>query len=156
MLIRSGELEYHGDTGEFFWRGRLCTSLTDDGYRRVSLNGRRGRAHRIAWEMAYGPIPADKVIDHIDRDKLNNRLDNLRLVDKTTNALNSGKWANNTSGHRGVDWCAERQRWRARLQIGSRYVHQSRHDTFDEAVLAFRQAAVDNKVDHLLWVGPNS
>ncbi|BEQ12883.1 putative HNH endonuclease [Pseudomonas phage Ep4] len=155
-MIRTGELEYFPDTGEFFWRGRLCQSCTGDGYRRVSISGRRSLAHRVAWELAYGPIPEDKVVDHIDRDKLNNRLSNLRLVSKSENALNCGTWANNTSGHRGIDWRQDRQCWRARLNVGGRTVHTSNHKTFNAAVAAFRTAAEQHKVADLLWVGPTN
>ncbi len=60
------------------------------------------KAHRIIWELFNGPIPPDKIIDHIDGNKSNNEIGNLRLVSEKQNATNARKYANNTSGVTGV------------------------------------------------------
>lgn len=63
--------------------GKLAGTIHHYGYRVVNLHKRMYQQHRIVWEMHNGPIPPGLTIDHIDRDGLNNRLDNLRLADAT-------------------------------------------------------------------------
>jgi hypothetical protein len=67
--------------------------------------------HRIVWFLAYGEISPDKVIDHIDGDPTNNRLNNLRLVDQGQNNRNAKKNKLNTSGISGVYYELACNRW---------------------------------------------
>ena len=69
--------------------GHIYCNLDKDGYIRVRTNGKEYRAHRIIWEMFNGPIPEGLLIDHIDGDKLNNRIDNLRIATRRQNRANS-------------------------------------------------------------------
>ncbi|WPJ55995.1 hypothetical protein RCIP0099_00042 [Klebsiella phage RCIP0099] len=85
--------------------GRLISKVTGNygdtyvnnwGYRRVTWDrGKLGRvreyAHRLVWFMHYGDIPEGLMVDHINLDRCDNRIENLRLVDKSGNAQNS-KW----------------------------------------------------------------
>lgn len=76
--------------------GRLGDTQTAFGYRKVSLDkGSLGRirefAHRLVWNIHYGAIPEGMVVDHINGDKLDNRIENLRLATKSQNAQNSSK-----------------------------------------------------------------
>jgi hypothetical protein len=68
----------------------------------VKFNGKYTAVHRIIYEMHYGAILDDFVIDHLDRNPLNNNVDNLRLVPKIVNNRNYSKYSNNTSGKTGV------------------------------------------------------
>ncbi len=63
-----------------------------NGYQAFSINAKPYYIHRVVWEVFNGEIPADKEIDHIDRDKTNNNLDNLRLVTHSENQLNRNKF----------------------------------------------------------------
>ncbi len=56
------------------------------GYKTVSIMGKRYYVHRLIWLMSYGYLP--DLLDHIDRDKTNNKLSNLRVSSKNLNALN--------------------------------------------------------------------
>jgi hypothetical protein len=76
--------------------------------------------HRLVFERYHGPIPPGLVVDHIDRDPLNNRPDNLRAVTQADNMLNVGRRRNNTSGFTGVYWWKTRGMWRAQINLGSR------------------------------------
>ena len=59
------------------------------GYKRVGLNGHNKTVHKLLWETFIGEIPEDKVIDHIDGNKANNHLSNLRLVSQSENMFNA-------------------------------------------------------------------
>ena len=62
-----------------------------DGYWYVKINGINKAAHRIVWAITNGDIPSDSVIDHKDTNRLNNKIDNLRLVNKYQNAQNHSR-----------------------------------------------------------------
>lgn len=71
--------------------GTIYCNLDRDGYIRVRISGKEYRAHRIIWEMHNYEIPEGMLVDHIDRDVYNNRIENLRLVTRQQNNANSGK-----------------------------------------------------------------
>lgn len=75
-------------------------SLTNKGYWRVQHQKKTIYQHRIVWELWFGPIPEGKVIDHIDRDKSNNKIENLRLVTNQENMTNQPQ--RTKSGYKGV------------------------------------------------------
>lgn len=59
-------------------------------------------AHRIIWELHNGPIPEGMVIDHIDRNRSNNQLSNLRLVDYSQNSANTDGHSDSKTGHKNI------------------------------------------------------
>lgn len=61
-------------------------------------------AHRVVWELIYGPIPEGMEIDHIDRDRKNNALSNLRLVTSAGNSWNTSKHSDNKTGHTNISF----------------------------------------------------
>lgn len=75
-------------------------TLGNRGYWQIRLLGQRLVQHRIVWELHFGPIPEGKVIDHIDRDRFNNRIENLRCVSQSENMTNQPQ--RNSSGYKGV------------------------------------------------------
>lgn len=99
-------LEYDSSTGLLRWRisrgpvraGTITGSMVEDGYLRVSLDGTVYRAHRLVWLYVHGRWPVDQ-LDHIDGDRANNRLDNLREADLRINNQNRRKaGCNSVSG----------------------------------------------------------
>lgn len=72
-------------------------------------------AHRVAWQLYYGRAP-EQNIDHINRDKVDNRLVNLRLCDQTQNQGNYPMRSNNKSGVRGVHWSEHHKKWVAQIR----------------------------------------
>ena len=69
--------------------GSIVGRLNMFGYRVVKFNGQRYKEYRLIWMWYYGEeIPEDKEIDHIDNDRDNNKIENLRLVSHQENQLN--------------------------------------------------------------------
>lgn len=92
-------LEYFPETGQFFWKvskgshGKLNKEAGKNpckihGYCFIRINKRAYRAHHLAWLYVYGCFP-EKDIDHINRNRADNRLENLREVERSVNNLNS-------------------------------------------------------------------
>lgn len=135
------------EAGELSWkelkgrREEKVGSVGTNGYLQVGYKGRLYLVHRIIFKMVRGYWPSQ--IDHIDRNKLNNRPSNLRPVDHRGNATNCSLGKNNTSGIAGVHWDKWKGKWVARIstQSGQRQ-HLLTTDDFFEAVCARKSAEV--------------
>lgn len=90
--------------------------------------------HRLVGE-AFIPNPENyPIIDHIDRNKLNNNICNLRWVSHTDNHLNSGVRSNNTSGHTGVEYSKQKKLWGIRYKYQGKAYHGGYYETKEEAI----------------------
>ena len=129
----------HGETSRFNRQmaGRKVGCVNGDGYRHFEVGGRHVKSHRAAWALFYGCWPEDQ-IDHINGDKLDNRIANLREVDSKQNSQNKARPLNNKSGVVGVHYCNTSKKWHAKIQ--GRVI--GRFDDFAAAVAARKDAAV--------------
>jgi hypothetical protein len=85
------------------YKGDVAGSLTQtDGYFVVKVNGTSFRVHRVIWEMFNDKISKGMQIDHLDRNRTNNLISNLRLVSSVVNSRNQSFRSTNTSGVCGV------------------------------------------------------
>lgn len=84
--------------------------------------------------------PDDKVVDHKDRDGLNNRRNNLRECSKTENAYNVKKHKDNSSGYKGVTWDKSRGKWKSQLSLSGKNTFLGRFDTPEEAFRVYCEA----------------
>lgn len=115
-------LHYNPETGIFTWRkcfknvhaGEKAGTKISIGYIILGVDNCRVFAHRLAWFYVYGVWPPEYV-DHINGDRADNRLSNLRLASHSQNAWNGALRSTNTSGYRGVSWSKSKERWVARL-----------------------------------------
>jgi hypothetical protein len=82
--------------------GSPAGTVFGDGYIRVNIAGEQSTGHRIIWEMHNGEIPPEKCIDHIDGDPSNNKISNLRCIDRFLNSRNMRMKSTNKSGVTGV------------------------------------------------------
>jgi hypothetical protein len=121
-------LIYNNETGKFRWRVKaspICKlgvdieNISREGYYRITIDGKTYMQHRLAWLYVYGVIPLED-IDHIDCDKTNNKINNLRLASCTQNARNVMKKSTNKSGHKGVHWDKCCKKWMALIRYGGK------------------------------------
>jgi hypothetical protein len=141
-------LRYDAETGQLIWAktnsrrapaGSVAGCLSKHtGYIYVGVNNKRLRAHRVVWMIVYNEIPGE--IDHIDGNRSNNRLENLRVVSRSGNNQNRGIQRNNTSGATGVSFDSYRSKWAANIQADGKKIKLGRFASFDEAVKAYAAA----------------
>lgn len=93
------------------------------GYRQVYVDGRLNYVHRLIWVYHYGRLASDIQIDHIDHNRTNNSLSNLRLSSSLENNQNQSRSSNNTSGCTGVFWNKQKGKWWARGILHSKQIH---------------------------------
>lgn len=120
--------------------GALATHRTDGGYIAVMVCGQSYRAHRVAWALAHDHWPTHE-IDHINGERSDNRLVNLREVTSRENAKNQGGRSTNTSGYKGVHLHRQSGKWRARICVDYKYVSLGLYDTPEAAHAAYCAAA---------------
>ena len=130
--------------GELFWKtgGGVAGGLNSNGYLRIGVDGKKHYAHRVIWLWNNGYLP-EKGIDHINRDRVDNRIENLRESGQTCNLRNTDNRKTNTSGVKGVYWGADNGKWRAQIMVAGKCHYLGSHIDFFEAVchrLAAEQA----------------
>jgi hypothetical protein len=115
-------------------------STSVSGYCQVGIDDTYLRIHRLVWIYHNGDIPDKMFVDHIDGDKLNNRIENLRLATRSQNQHNCKKQSNNTSGVKGIGWNKQRKKWRARITINGKSIWLGYYNTIEEAEAAITAA----------------
>lgn len=104
-------------------------SLGNHGYVTSGAAKNQLLLHRFSINAPY-----DKYVDHIDRNKLNNRKNNLRLCTNQENNRNKDLLSNNTSGICGVVFDKARQKWKSQIIVDNKTINLGRFDSFDDAV----------------------
>ena len=160
-------LRYEPKTGKLFWRKRDASMFTDGqqtashncnawngkcagkeafisidgkGYRAGKIHDRQYRAHRIIWAMRTGAWPRDQ-IDHVNRDRTDNRITNLREASISQNAHNAGLRRDNSSGFKGVSRHSASSKWRAEIRINNKRRSLGYYDTPEAAHAAYCEAS---------------
>ena len=110
------------------------------GYIALSVGGKKALGHRIAWLFAHGEF-AQGNIDHINRDKSDNRIANLRLATFEQNAQNRLKNSKNTSGFKGVTWHKRDERWQAAITIKGKVLYLGQYKVLNDASRAYIEAS---------------
>lgn len=115
--------------------GEAAGSKTKNGYTEMSVLGRRYYAHRLAWLHMHGSWPKGQ-IDHIDGNRSNNGIANLRDVTCAVNVQNK-KIAQSNSTHGFLGAKRSGKRWSARIHVNGQQHHIGCYDTPEEAHAAY-------------------
>lgn len=126
---------YESETGKLFWRkndniysssmtrvlnkeaGSLCTN----GYRKIKFQKKYYLAHRIIWKINTGNDPL--YIDHINKNRSDNKISNLRSVTFLENNQNKKLSHNNKSGFYGVSFCNRMKKWKSGISLNKKNIH---------------------------------
>ena len=111
----TGILTWKLPTARNIKKGQAVGSFDKHGYRKITVDGKTLLAHRVIWCMHYGAMPNGDV-DHINRNRLDNRIENLRLTTRSMNAVNSTH-SRSSTGFRGITRMADGS---FRAQIGGK------------------------------------
>lgn len=142
-------LRYEPETGKLYWRsrdnpqwsaryaGREAFTANCNGYKRGKINNQFFFAHRVVWAMMFGDCTNQ--IDHINGDRADNRIENLRSVTNAENAKNK-RHIQNASGVTGVRVERRTGRWRAEIKVSGRLIFLGTFVKKSEAVTARKNA----------------
>lgn len=142
-------LRYDPETGRWFWaidrhhlrkKGDAAGCMDCAGYIIIKVDKTNFYTHRLAWLYMTGEWPRHQ-IDHIDRNRSNNRWSNLREATKAQNGANSRKPKNNTSGYKGVSWHKSDKKWHAQICSNGEHVNLGMYDSKEEAYAVYVKAA---------------
>ena len=135
--------------GQIFWKvsrtnrikvGDRAGCLQHPGYRSISLGVKRKvLEHRIIWEMHHGPIPDGLWIDHINRIRDDNRIENLRLCDKAESTWNRVLPDNKSGLPRGVNLFRKNGTYVARISYRNKRYCLGYFKTIEEASAAYNK-----------------
>ena len=113
---------------------RWVTVPQTNGYLCILHEGKRFRCHRIAWLLHYKQWPKYE-LDHINQNKLDNRIENLRDVPRVLNMHNKS----NNSECVGTTWHPDKRKWKAKMQVGKKHIHLGYFNTQKEASEAYQR-----------------
>lgn len=124
------------------WNGRYAgkpalTAKNEAGYPTGRLMGKHVKAHAVAWAISHGRWPRE--IDHINGDKADNRLSNLREATRQENSCNRSLRSDNRTGAVGISH--RKGKWLARIQVAGKPVCLGTFATADEAIAARQRAS---------------
>lgn len=119
-------------------KGSKAGGLGGRGYISIEISGKTYKAHRLAWLYMTGNWPDE--IDHINHNKADNRIINLRSATRSENCKNRTINKNNKCGVMGVDWRESANKWRSRINVNGKDVFLGYFDKMSDAVIARKEA----------------
>lgn len=133
--------------GQLIWKvarqkiriGQVAGTLQKTGYIHIGIDGEQYVAHRLIWLYHHGVWP-EQLLDHINRQKDDNRIQNLREVSQQQNMRHTKIHSHNTSGHCGVQWNKTAGKWCAKITVNQKLLHLGLFTNLEDAISA-RKAA---------------
>lgn len=120
--------------------GCIAGAINGNGYSHVMINGKIMLQHRIVFLIHKGYIP--KYIDHVDRNRLNNKIENLREVTARQNQANRSLGKNNSSGYLGVSFEKQTKKFAATSRLNGKKINLGRYSTAKQASEVYNNWAI--------------
>jgi hypothetical protein len=155
--------DYNPETGDLIWKVRDRKHFPSDRswkwwnvrfaetfagsikkktkYRQIKVNGKLYQAHRLVWLLHYGEWPEDQ-IDHINNDRTDNRIENLREATRFQNNRNKSSAKGSTSKYLGVSWANRANKWAAQIKVDGKNYHLGYFTVEEDAARAYDRAAL--------------
>lgn len=135
--------------GTLYWRSathpnkqyladKPAGSMHKTGYRHVTWMGKVHKVHRLIFLLHHGHLPPE--VDHINGDRADNRIENLRAANRSENQCNRPALASNTSGYPGVSWHKKSKAWMVRVMKNGKTVVQEYFKDLELAGLVAQEA----------------
>lgn len=155
-------LDYNPDTGIFTWKARPLSHFNTQhgcntfksrfagtvtgcvnahGYLVIRINDKLYLAHRLAYMYVHGKLPVTDT-DHINHDRLDNKICNLRPVNRVNNMRNASMYKRNKSGFTGVVWDKLRSKWKAQIKVNGANINLGRFIDISGAIKARQEANI--------------
>ncbi len=131
----NGNLHYKKQIHYSKNKGDIAGYIHSSGYWHICIKQKLYKTHRLIFLYHYKYLP--KEIDHIDRNKLNNRIENLREATHSQNMLNRKKHKTNKSGYKGVSWYSGNKKWKAQVCVNYKVIHLGYFETPELAYEAY-------------------
>ena len=117
-------------------KGNVVGSISNQGYLRTCINYKSYKLHRLIFMMFYGYMPVE--IDHVNGNKTDNRIENLREVSHSQNEWNKSKTVRNTTGIKNITF--ENGKWRVRVGANNKTINVGIFDNLELAELVAQEA----------------
>jgi hypothetical protein len=144
---------YDPQTGRMWWKVSTAhavkpgdpafSTLSKNGYLHGSFRGVKTYGHRVALAHFYGSWPEDDT-DHINGNRSDNRISNLRPVTRSTNCRNAALPSHNTSGVVGVHFAKRQNRWMAHIKTKGKFRFLGYFDAKADAIAARKAAEIEH------------
>ena len=137
---KDGNLYWKQDRGSKKCKGQKVGCVMPNGYDqfRVRELGGAMKVHRAVYLMHHGKLP--KFIDHINGNRSDNRIENLREATKVENGYNRKMPSHNTTGVKNVFWMSDRNKWGVRIRVNKKPIWLGLHDDLEFAELVAIEA----------------
>ncbi|HEX8610196.1 MAG TPA: HNH endonuclease [Telluria sp.] len=140
-------LSYDPITGAFTWIkpragirvGAHAGHVSQEGYVHLGIAGKTIKAHRLAWLLTHGGLP--EIIDHINGNRADNRIANLRAVTASQNRMNAAPRSDSKSRTKGVSWAAREGKWNAQIHVDGKKKFLGYFVEFEAAKVAYEKAS---------------
>lgn len=132
---------------------RAFTTVSDNGYYRGGLFGKKYTAHAVIWALYHGSWPKYE-IDHINGDGLDNSIKNLRECNRSQNQMNRNFQKNSKTKIKGVWFSKSKGKYESSIRHYGKKVHIGTFDTIEEAAMAYEKAARELHGDYVRGVTP--
>ena len=132
-MLKSKGYNYDPETGKIYGiYGKEIKNINNYGYIRCSYDTISLLGHHFGWYMTYGNVDFDE-LDHINRDRSDNRICNLRISTRS----HQGQNRNDVKGY---CWDKQRNKWKSYIMLDQKYIYLGRYNTEEEARNAYLEA----------------
>ena len=130
IAIEKG-FNYNKETGEIYGMRKNILKKKTNGYIRIQISYKPKielSGHHFAWYCVYGNVDFE-MLDHINRNRSDNRISNLRKSNTQKNAFNKNV--------KGYSWCKKSKKWKSQIKLNSKQIHLGSFNTEEEAKQAY-------------------